>query len=33
MSPDGDPLAELWDVFERAIACDTAVRAASRAGG
>ena len=27
MSPDGDPLAELWDVFERAIACDTAVRA------
>jgi acetylornithine deacetylase/succinyl-diaminopimelate desuccinylase-like protein len=27
MSQDTDPLAELWDVFERAVSCDTAVRA------
>jgi acetylornithine deacetylase/succinyl-diaminopimelate desuccinylase-like protein len=27
MSPDADPLAELWDAFARAVACDTAVRA------
>ena len=27
MIPAHDPLAELWDVFERAVACDTAVRA------
>jgi acetylornithine deacetylase/succinyl-diaminopimelate desuccinylase-like protein len=27
MTPAADPLAELWDVFERAVACDTAVRA------
>src|SRR5262245_17583330 len=27
MSSEVDPLAELWAVFERAVACDTAVRA------
>jgi acetylornithine deacetylase/succinyl-diaminopimelate desuccinylase-like protein len=27
MSLDAGPMADLWDVFERAVACDTAVRA------